>query len=325
MNLWTAMRHAITALLFFSMGTAITVEAQNGFDTAGGLISRGHIRGGGPPKDGIPALTNPAFESPAQVDYLRDDDLVVGISINGESKAYPLRILVWHEIANDRIGGMPVLITYCPLCRSTLVFGRRIGGKALEFGVSGLLYNSNVLMYDRQPGLRKESLWSQAEMRAVTGPAAKEGRRLKLLPSELTTWADWLKRHPTTRVLSIETGHLRSYRGQAYASYFSNDRLMFPVREKTKRPREFRKKELLAVVYTKDGARAYAVRDIAEQARERGFVEDRLGSRTLRLTPVDSGKSVRVEAADAAPDPAVAYMFWFALSAMQPQVEIYDH
>lgn len=161
-------------------------------------------------------------------------------------------------------------------------------------------------------------------MRAVTGPAAKESLRLELLPSELTTWADRRERHPMSKVLFLETGHLRSYQGQAYASCFANDQFMFPVRPQAERPRRFKRKELLAVVYTPLESRAYAVRDVAKAAGTLGFVEDRLGERELRLRPAGNGKSLRLETADGGAPPPVAYMFWFALSAMQPDIPIYS-
>ena len=299
-------------------------EGIGGFDTSTSHISRAQIRSGGPGKDGIPALTHPRFVPASWAGYLRPSDLVIGVHLNGKTKAYPLRILIWHENANDVVGGQPVAVTYCPLCQSALVFDRRIGGTVREFGVSGLLYNSNVLLYDRQPRSNRESLWSQIEMRAVTGPAAKEGLTMKLLPSELVPWQDWLTRFPETEVLSEETGHHRNYRGTAYASYFASDQLMFTVKKKIKRPKRFKNKELLILVYADEDAKAYSVRDVAKVSGKGGELVDQIGDRKIRLTYLNVGPSVRVEAVDGGRPLPVAYMFWFALSAMQPELPIFN-
>jgi len=322
----TVFKRSMGLGLVLALGTLLPIETQakNGFDLSTSLIFRGAIRSGGPPKDGIPALTNPKFIKPEAANYLKPDDLVVGLDMNGEAKAYPLRILVWHENANDTIGGQPVAVTYCPLCQSVLTFDRRSGGQVREFGVSGLLYNSNVLLYDRQPNPRKESLWSQGEMRAVTGPAAEQGLKMELLPSELTTWEDWKKRHPDTLVLSEDTGYLRSYRGEAYASYFATDQLMFTVKKQKRRPSRFKNKELLAVVYTRNGAKAYAANDVERVVGSGGVLRDVVGGRQLQIIHVPEGDTLRIKPADGKGEVPVAYMFWFALSSMQPHVELFD-
>jgi len=140
---------------------------------------------------------------------------------------------------------------------------------------------------------------------------------------ELTTWGDWASRFPRTKVLSLQTGYVASYGGHAYASYFRTDQLMFNVIKRTDRPRRFKNKELLAVVYAGRQARAYAVRDVCGAAGHDGVVLERLGDLRIRLTCVDEGKSLRVETADGGEALPVAYMFWFALSAMQPDVPLF--
>lgn len=313
--------HGGSIVVALAVLTGVLAEAPAGFNLSPSLIPRGEIRSGGPGKDGIPALEDPVLVQPAEADYLTHDDLVIGLDVEGVSRAYPLRILVWHEIANDVVGGRAVAVTYCPLCQSALVFDRKVGGEKRTFGVSGKLYNSNVLMYDRQAHASQESLWSQGEMRAVTGPAARQGLTLKLLPAELTGWGDWLTRHPETTVLSVDTGHERPYRNTAYASYFATDQLMFPVNTRTKAPKGVGNKDLFALVYAESASRAYAVRDVKAAG---GALVDQLGDRHLRLVYVADGNSVRIETTDDGPMPAVAYMFWFALSALQPDVEIYQ-
>jgi hypothetical protein len=288
------------------------------------IIPEDEIRSGGPPKDAIPALTSPEMVSAEDAGYLAPDDLVVGVYLEGESKAYPLRILVWHENANDTVGTTPIAVTYCPLCQSAMVFDRRVGGETREFGISGLLYNSNVLLYDRQKDSNQESLWSQGDMRAVSGPAAKAGLALSLLPSELTTWEDWSTRHPDTLVLSRKTGHVRSYERGPYASYFATDQLMFPVDLKTEMPDRFRQKEMMAVVYSGQGAKAYAVRDVAREVGADGSMTDRIGDLEIRIQYVDEGPSIRVIGGTEESTLPVAYMFWFVLGALQPEIPIYS-
>jgi hypothetical protein len=262
--------------------------------------------------------------------YLNPADIVVGVSLGGESRAYPLRILVWHENVNDTLGGVPVAVSYCPLCRSTLVFDRRVGGSVREFGISGLLWNSNVLLYDRREDGAGESLWSQVHMKAVTGPAACEGLELKLLPSELTSWRDWQARHPKTTVMSRQTGHLRKYDVSPYRAYFSNDRLMFPALQVKKKPERFLNKEPLIVVNVGDKWKAYAIRDIKLVAGRQsvddgdGFIEDVVGGKRLRIEYIEDGNSSRAKLIDDSAEVPAAYMCWFALASMLPEAEIYE-
>ncbi len=185
----------------------IVFQSRPSFDLSRLVVPARELLPGGPPKDGIPALTNPKFMAANEATYLRPKDRIIGFVTAEESRAYPLKILNHHEIVNDQIGVLPVAVTYCPLCDSCAVFDRRTELGEREFGVSGLLYNSNVLMYDR--GGRPESLWSQVLTRGISGPAAEKS--LRALPLELTTWQDWLSRYPETKVLSPETGHRRDY------------------------------------------------------------------------------------------------------------------
>jgi hypothetical protein len=185
------------------------------------------ILSGGPPKDGIPALTNPQMVYAGETEYLRPSDRVVGIFINNEARAYPLRILQWHEVINDEAGNISFAVVYCPLCDSTTVFDRKVDDEILEFGVSGMLYQSNVLIYDRQSDAEDESLWSQLKGEAISGK--RMGKQLTHLPHQLITWAEWTKGHPDTLVLSDITGYDRKYKDNIYQEYFDNENLMFPV------------------------------------------------------------------------------------------------
>ncbi len=181
------------------------------------------IKGGGPPKDGIPSIDNPVFANVPDSQFMSDSDTVIGLEINGEKKAYPIFILVWHEIINDKVGGIPVAVTYCPLCYTNQVFERLIDGQEVEFGTSGKLYNSNLLMYDRLT----ESYWSQALGIAVKGELT--GYELNLIPFDVITWGDWKKLHPDTVVLTTDTGYIRSYATDPYGNYYTEPRIMFPV------------------------------------------------------------------------------------------------
>ena len=193
------------------------------------LIPLDKIKGGGPPKDGIPSIDHPKFVSAKNSQFMSDSDTVIGLEINGEVKAYPLFILVWHEIVNDVVGGVPVAVTYCPLCYTNQVFERVIDDKVVEFGTSGKLYNSNLLMYDRL----SESYWSQALGLAVKGELT--GYKLNLIPFDVITWGDWKKLHPDSLVLSTDTGYLRSYATDPYGNYYTEPRIMFPVEHKDSR------------------------------------------------------------------------------------------
>ncbi len=187
------------------------------------LIPLDKIKGGGPPKDGIPSIDNPIFTDVPNSNFMSDSDVVIGLEINGESKAYPLFILVWHEIVNDKVGGTPVSVTYCPLCYTNQVFERIIDGQEVEFGTSGKLYNSNLLMYDRLT----ESYWSQALGMAVKGELS--GYQLNIIPFDVITWGDWKTLHSDTLVMTTDTGHIRSYATDPYGSYYTEPRIMFPV------------------------------------------------------------------------------------------------
>jgi hypothetical protein len=183
---------------------------------------------GGVPKDGIPTLTNPALIAPAEATYLTPEELVFGVEIDGDARAYPLRILDWHEMLNDVVGGVPVALAYCTLCGSGILYDTRVAGRdePFVFGSSGFLYRSNKLMYDEAT----HSLWNQFTGRPVVGPLTGSGIELAVLPVTIARWRDWLASHPETRVLSLATGHERDYTpGEPYGDYFASAELMFPV------------------------------------------------------------------------------------------------
>lgn len=186
------------------------------------------ITWGGVVKDGIPPLTNPKRIAGADADFMSDDELVFGIAINGDARAYPFRMMDWHEMFNDVVGGVPVSLAYCTLCGSGILFETTVEGreKPFVFGSSGFLFRSNKLMYDEAT----HSLWNQFTGRPVVGPLTGSGIELKTRPVVIGRWADWKRDHPATTVLSLETGYRRDYSpGAAYGTYFASDKLMFPA------------------------------------------------------------------------------------------------
>jgi hypothetical protein len=200
------------------------VFLQDGFAST---IRVEEIVWGGVTVDGIPALDHAEMIPAEEADYLELGEPVFGISLNGDSRAYPLRIMDWHEMANDTVGGIPLSLAYCTLCGAGIAFdGRASDGETYTFGSSGFLYRSNKLMYDRQTN----TLWNQLTGEPVLGELVEKQVRLDLLPVVLTTWEEWLQRHPETQVLLLETGYERAYfPGAAYGDYFASDATMFPV------------------------------------------------------------------------------------------------
>ena len=177
---------------------------------------------GGVPRDGIPPLDDPQFESIEDADaWLEDVQPVVALEINGEAKAYPLAILTWHEIANDEVGGVPVSVTFCPLCNSAVAFDRRVGDVVLDFGVSGNLRNSDLVMWDRQT----ESWWQQLTGEGIVGVYA--GYQLTLVPAQIVSWEDFKGAFPGANVLSRDTGHSREYGRNPYYGYDRVDQSPF--------------------------------------------------------------------------------------------------
>jgi hypothetical protein len=172
------------------------------------------VLSGGPPRDGIPSIDHPQFvnQDEAQT-WLADNEPVIALEIDRDARAYPLQILTWHEIVNDTVGGLPVSVTFCPLCNSALVFERTVGGEVLEFGTSGLLRNSDLIMYDRTT----ESLWQQFTGEAIVGDLV--GTQLTLVPAQLIGFGDFRAAYPQGLVLSRETGFARNYGTNPYVGY----------------------------------------------------------------------------------------------------------
>jgi len=277
-----------------------------GFSFHPSLVPRNEILAGGPPKDGIPALVDPKTESANEAGHwLRPDDEVLGVVFHGMARAYPLRILNWHEIVNDHVGGKRLVITYCPLCGSGMAFDSRD-----IFGVSGLLYQSDVLLYDR----RTESLWSQLMAQAVTGPRA--GERLKMLHVEHTTWRDWQHRYPESRVLSRDTGYFRDYEHDPYADYRHREGTMFPVGNTDSR---LPAKAWVIGLSMGNRARAWAVSALASAGERR---ENWHGWQLVIRYHAEGNRAEVLDAASGRPLPTVS-LYWFAWVAFHPETEVF--
>jgi hypothetical protein len=195
----------------------------SGFDLSHHVVPPGEIRDGGPEKDAIPAVQEPQFVKAADATFLDSNDKVIGVVIQGRARAYPIKILNWHEVVDDSIAGTPLAVTFCPLVQGAAVYSREAGGKTLILGVSGKLYQSNLVLYDENT----QSLWSQLEGEALAGPMA--GEKLAAIPSTVITWEAWQKKHPSTDVLSINTGYTRDYGVDPYWGYEHGDQVVSPV------------------------------------------------------------------------------------------------
>ena len=227
--MWTApeARHPRYAAFKSALYSLIDPRFSAYFDIAGEtLIRLDEVVWGGVRQDGIPPLRDPAMLAKEDAGYLEDDHIVFGISVNGDARAYPKRILGWHEMFVDTVGGVPVAGVYCTLCGTVILYHTKHEGVHHRLGTSGFLYRSNKLMYDQAT----QSLWSTMRGTPVVGPLAGKGIVLERGSVVTTTWGEWRRRHPGTRVLSLDTGHQRDYaEGAAYRDYFATDELMFQV------------------------------------------------------------------------------------------------
>ncbi len=209
------------------LGRTDPAYAQFLSDDARSVVRIEEVVWGGVPVDGIPALDDPELIDAREADFLTPEEPVFGIALNGDARAYPLRIMDWHEMVNDVIGGVPVSLAYCTLCGAGIAFDSRgSDGSTYTFGSSGLLFRSNKLMYDRQT----RTLWNQFTGEPVVGELVGSEIEFDRVPVVLTSWQAWVERHPDTTVLSLNTGFERPYVvGAAYGRYFTNDTTMFPV------------------------------------------------------------------------------------------------
>ncbi len=241
---------------------------------------------GGPGPDGIPALEYPEIAGgPAAEFVVRDDDRVLGLEVNGTARAYPLRILWWHELVNDTLGGEYVLVSYCPLTGSGLAFDPNVNGRIKDFGVSGLLYENNLMMFDRET----RSLWSQLLLGSQCGE--ERGAELVRLPIVETTWGAWRGLHPQTTIVTLNTGYPRDYDRYPYGTYDQPDNptTLFPSSEwDPSRP----PKELVLGIHDGDASVAYPIGLLAGLGRAVAH-NDTVAGLPVLVTYIDASRTMR--------------------------------
>lgn len=286
-------------------------QAKNGFDLTAAAIPAAEILSGGPPRDGIPAIDEPVFTAAAAADFMHDDDGVLGVVVDGVARAYPIKILNWHEIVNDDINGMPFVVTFCPLCGSGVVFDAQIDGRRLQFGVSGLLYNSDVLLYDRQT----DSLWSQLLRRAVSGEYVDTA--LRTLPVQHTTWRHWRQQHAATQILTTETGERRDYDSSPYDGYAESAALFFPV--KPLAPQQFHPKEWVLGVQSGGDTKVYPFSELQKNGAAQ--VQDTVGGHNIIIHWHEQEWAAHAEWQTG--DGNATRAFWFAWFAFHPETRIF--
>jgi hypothetical protein len=259
-------------------------------------------------RDCIPSIDEPRFDDGQ---WLEDDDRVLGIEIGGDARAYPVRILNWHEIVNDVVGGTPVAVTYCPLCGTGLTFERTLRGEVTTFGVSGRLYRNDLVMYDRAT----ESYWSQAIGESIWGE--RHGDRLRFVPTATASWSEWRDAHPGTRVLARPDAYPASrYDQYPYGDYESDPETLFPVDRSLN---ALHPKAWVLGVFTGNASVAYKRDDI----REEGVIRDRLDGRELVVSWTDGAPQARWADGNGTPDQV--FGFWFAWYDFHPETRLWGH
>lgn len=290
---------------------ATPARGLNGFALDGALVPIDDIHPGGPPRDGIPSIDHPKFLPATHARAPKPHERVLGVAIGEQARAYPIPILTWHEIVNDRVGDKRVLVTYCPLCGTGMVFAAQ-GAAESDFGVSGLLYNNDMLLYDR----RTRSLWSQIMGRAVTGPL--KGTPLEQLPAIHTTWADWRKRYPDTLVLGRDTGYARNYDQSPYLGYEHDPGVYFPLSRAT--PKNRHAKTLVLGVDVAGVKKAYPFDALARHGKT--SFPDRIGAASVVVNWNAIAESAYVTDARGRPLPATT-AYWFAWHAFWPDTLVW--
>lgn len=275
-------------------------------DSTKRTVDYADLNQGCPARDCIPSIDNPKYVAAANAGHVADDDVVIAISLNGDKRAYPSLILDRHEIVNDTIGGEPIAITWCPLCGSAVGIRREVAGRITEFGVSGVLFNSDLVLYDRGT----ETLWDQIEAKGIVGPLT--GESLELVPLTMTTWARWRSAHPDTLVLSTDTGFERDYATDRYAEYRDSGNLMFPVSRNDDRLHP----KTVVFGFDVDGHKVAITDALLQQL---GTVERSIDGQAASFTMHDDG-TVTLERGDSSYAPI--RLFWFAWYTFHPQTEL---
>jgi len=300
-------------LSFLAIYFTASAGSKNGFDVSNASIPTDEILSGGPAKDGIPALSDPELLKASDATYLKPNDRVIGIELDGIARAYPISILNWHEIVNDQINDQQFAITYCPLCGTGVAFFSKVAGKVSEFGVSGLLYNSDVLLYDRNT----ESLWSQILGEAVSGKML--GQKLDPIPISHTTWRDWLAQHPDTQVLSTNTGYSRDYGRNPYQGYEQSRQLFFEVNNKA--PETYHPKEQVFGVEFNGIYKAYPFIELEKNGSPR--FKDTVNGVDVTINWDTTNQSVALSDSNGVRIAGIQG-FWFAWFAFHPDTLVFQ-
>ncbi|RIL04588.1 MAG: hypothetical protein DCC71_13650 [Proteobacteria bacterium] len=279
-----------------------------GFRVTRQLVDREKIVPGGPGRDGIRAVDAPTFVGVEGADAIAPETPVVGVAIGGDARAYLVPILEYHQVVNDEVGGVPIAVTFDPLTGVPRVFRRGVDGRTLRFGVSGLLYNSGFLLYDRET----ESLWSQFEGRAIAGELA--GRSLERIRVRQEEFSAWRRRQPKTRILVPPEPARLDYNASPYEGYAEKDGSIFPVEA---RDRRFHAKELVVGVVVGGKARAYLASLLTKNG---GRVEETFEGRPIRVAYESDRGVFEWEAPE---DVEVTEAYWFAWKAFHPDTEIW--
>lgn len=295
----------LVAILSFLVFNRVGI-ANNGFDLTNTSVPHELILSGGPAKDGIPSLDNPKFIFVSDVNFLKDTDRILGINYQGIKKAYPIKIMNYHEVVNDDLNGQAVVITFCPLCRSGIAYSANIKGEKHSFGVSGLLYNSDVLLYDRET----ESLWSQIMSTAISGPL--KGHHLTAIPMQNTTWKDWKQQQPNTLILSTETGYRRDYTSNPYINYELDNSIWFPI---TAQNASYPAKSLVIGLEIEGKFKSYPFSELDKAGDN---LNDQFAGTNIVIRYNKQHQSAQVLDSHGKPVPSVV-TFWFAWYAFHPE------
>ena len=317
MRLLPSKKARITVLIGVLLGVVVykfanSAGSDNGFDLSNSTLPREEILHGGPPRDGIPAISDPVMISPDKAGYLKPEHRIVGIVLHGEARAYPIGILNWHEIVNDTIGDQRFAVTYCPLCGTAVAFDATIDGDPTDFGVSGLLYNSDVLLYDRAT----ESLWSQIMSQSISGK--RVGMKLTALPISHTTWRDWLQDHPATLVMSDDTGYARNYQRNPYAGYEKSRYTYFAVNNEA--PDNYHPKEIVLGLEVDGMYKAYPFIELDKNGKSR--FSDTVNGKDYNFDWDSDNRSLTVTDDDGQ-EIAAIQGFWFAWFAFHPDTQVF--
>jgi hypothetical protein len=289
--------------------TAETAPAQEVSGPAP-LVPLEELADGGIPKDGIPSIDAPKFVSAKEAgSFVKSDATGVLLTVGKTSRFYPYSILVWHEIVNDVVEDRPLAVSYSPLSGSAYAFDRWISGRLLDFGVSGKLWQSSLVMHDRATG----SLWPQVLKKAAVGPLT--GSQLILYPIAVTTFEKAVKAQPGLEVLSTETGHERAYGQNPYPGYGENDLIWFPLKNEDNRQHP---KELMYLLEAGNGVKAYKISELTKN----GSLDDTLGGVDIRIAMNDSGEIIVTDQKNG--KRLLGFQaYWFLVAAVHPEIAVW--